>query len=146
MKIGFDCKLYRGDPLDDGAVSATGDIEVTTAKDVTLSHKADEVEASNRSSRYKKYLQGMIDGGIEVPFDYDTGDEHCMAFFTAALERKLLPLYVELDEGIGLDADFEIFMTNTDQPLAETEKITYSCKPSARAGREPDFVNNPPQA
>lgn len=144
MKLGFECKLFRGDPLEDGAVSATADIEVTSVKDVTLSHKADEVEASTRASQYKKYLQGMIDGGIDIPFNYDSEDIHCMAFLTAAIERKMLPLYVELDDGIGLDADFEVFIQNSEQPLTETEKVTFSCKPSARAGREPEFVNNPP--
>lgn len=141
IKIGFDCKLYRGEP---GVTGATGTIEVPTVKDTTLSHAADQIEASNRGSRYKKYLQGMIDGGIEVSFDYDTADTHCMAFLEASVERSLLPVYVELDEGIGLDADFEIFLNQSEQPLADTQKISFTCKPSAKAGREPAFVNNPP--
>lgn len=138
MKLGFDCKLYRSEP---GVITGEpATIEVTTVKDTSLVHLSDAVEILNRSSRYKKYLQGMIDSGIEVNFDFDSEDAHCMMFLEAAVEGTLLPLYVELDDGIGLDADFEVFMQELSQPLSELESLAFNCKPSAKAGREPNFI------
>ncbi len=146
MKIGFECKLYRGDP---GVHGITATIEVDTVKDTSLLYAAGPIEVKNRTSKYKKYLQGMIDSGIEVSFDFDETDAHCMAFLEASAEKTLLPLYIEFEEpvdaylGIGLDADFAIFFTNADQPLAELETASFTCKPSAKATREPVFVNDP---
>lgn len=138
MNLGFECKLYRGTA---GVKAAT---EVTTAKDVSPGFTADQVEASNRASSYKKYLQGMIDAGVEFNFDFDATDAHCMAFLTAAVNRTDLAVYVELATGVGLDMDCCIFTSSLDQPLADTQKISFTAKPSARAGREPNFINDPP--
>lgn len=132
--LGFECKLYRG------AAGAKASTEVTTAKDVTPGHTTDPVEASNRASAYKKYLQGMIDAGVEFNFEFDKDDAHCMAFLTAAVGRTDLAVYVELAVGVGLDMDCCIFTNSLDQPLADSQKISFSAKPSAKAGREPAFT------
>ena len=146
MKLGFECKLLRGEP---GVTGDTATLEVKTVKDTSLLYTPDQIEVKNRTSKYKRYLAGMIDSGIEVEFDYDTTDVHCMAFLEASVEGTILPLYIEFEEGneindgIGLDADFEIFLSNSDQPLAELQKVAFTCKPSAKADREPNFVNDP---
>ena len=134
MNLGFECKLYRG------AAGTKGATEVTTAKDVTPGHAADQIEASNRASAYKKYLQGMIDAGVEFNFDFSKDDAHCMAFLTAAVNRTDISVYVELAAGVGLDMDCCIFCGSLDQPLADSQKISFSAKPSAKAGREPIFT------
>lgn len=146
-KLGFECKLYRGTPVskgDDGKyqagfVAATEENEVNSVKDTKLTMAPDEVEASNRKSKFKKYLSGMVDGGIEMDFDHDSADPHQQAIMQCAVTDKILPIYIELDEGIGLEADFEIFMKESNQPLQETQKISFTAKPSANAGREPEF-------
>ena len=132
--IGFELKLFRGTS---GTKAAT---EVTTAKDVTPAHKADEVEASDRRSMYKKYIQGMIEAGVEFNFDFDKNDAHCMAFLAASINRTDISVYVELAAGVGLDMDACIFINSSDQPLAETEKISFNAKPSAKSSRGPNFI------
>ncbi|MDD5728827.1 MAG: hypothetical protein PHV59_09700 [Victivallales bacterium] len=134
MKAGFECKLYRG------AAGAKATTEVDTAKDVTPGHDIDQVEASNRKSAYKKYLQGMVDAGVEWAMDFDKNDAHCMAFLAAAINRTDLAIYAELDTGIGLDMDCRIFTSAFEQPLSDSEKITFQAKPSATAAREPNFL------
>ena len=147
MKLGFECKLYRGTPVSKavdgtypaGSVTVATANEVNSVKDVKLTLSPDEVEASNRKSKFKKYLSGMVDGGIEMDFDHDSADPHQQAIMECAFTDKILPLYIELDDGVGLEADFEIFMKESNQPLAETQKISFTAKPSADAGREPEF-------
>ncbi len=131
--LGFECKLYRG------TAGTKGATEVTTAKDVTPAHAADQIEASNRASAYKKYLQGMVDAGVEWNMEFDKDDAHCMAFLTAAVNRTDISIYVELAVSVGLDMDCCIFCNNLDQPLADSQKISFSAKPSAKATREPAF-------
>ncbi|MEI8244628.1 MAG: hypothetical protein WCI51_02290 [Lentisphaerota bacterium] len=133
-QLGFELKLYRGTS---GVKAAT---EVTTAKDVTPAHKADEVEASDRRSMYKKYMQGMIDAGVEFSFDFDKTDTHCMAFLAASVNRTDVSVYVELAAGVGLDMDACIFWQNSEQGLADVEKISFSAKPSAKSSRGPNFI------
>lgn len=146
MKLGFECKLYRGEP---GVAGVTATIEAKTVKDTSLLYTSDQVEVINRTSKYKKYIAGMIDAGIEVNFDFDETDTHCMAFLEASVEKTMLSLYIEFEEpvdlylGIGLDADFVISLSNAEQPLAERQKVGFTCKLASKSTREPNFVNDP---
>lgn len=131
--MGFECKLYRGTA---GTKAAT---LVDSAKDVTPAHNADQVEASDRKSAYKKYLQGMIDAGVEASMDFNKDDTHCMAFMTASVNRTDISIYVEMAVGVGLDMDCCVFIQNLEQPLADSQKVSFLFKPSAKATREPIF-------
>lgn len=132
--MGFECKLYRG------AVGSTASIEADTVKDVKPIYTPDEVEASNRKSKFKKYLQGMVDSGAEWDMDFDKDDPHCTAFLKAAVTSGALAIKVELDEGWYFDADCVIFMKENNQALADVQKVGFTAKPWANSPREPQFV------
>ena len=132
--MGFECKMFRG------ATGATATIECKTVKDVKPIFTPDEVEASNRASKFKKYLQGMVDSGAEWDMDFDKNDAHCAAFPKAAVTGGALAIKVELDEGWYFDADCVIFLKDNTQSLADVQKVSFSAKPWANATRDPQFI------
>ena len=131
VKIGLECKLYRGTA---GATAAT---EVKKVGDVTITLDKGEADVTTRDSNGWKQLRGTLkELSAEFNIKHDPTDATYLAFQDSYLNGTQLSLFFSDGDGNGPEADCEVFSFGEDQPLdgAVVNKVTV--KPTD-AGRAP---------
>jgi hypothetical protein len=96
--IGGDCKLYYDSA---SSVASPTWVLIPKAQDVNLPDSLEEVEASARHSKEKKYLGGQQDMGIEFGYLYDTADDTVFAFLRTAYINRTPIQVAEADGAIA---------------------------------------------
>lgn len=99
---GADCKLYYDSA---SSIASPTWVLISKAQDVSLPSSAEEVEASARHSKRKKYLSGQIDESITFGYLYDTAADTVFDFLRTA--------YLDGTEIQIADADGAIATTGT---------------------------------
>lgn len=137
LKLGFEAKLYIG------AAGSTPTTEAKNVKDVTVNLESAEVDASSRvSGKFKIYLSGLIDAGIEFKMNVDADDAVLTIIRTAWLARSPIAVKVELGDGMAFDSD--VIITNFTNEQTQEDVITYSVtlKPTMTdADRPPQIIS-----
>lgn len=119
LKLGFEAKLFIG------AAGVTPTTEAKNVKDVTINLESSEVDASSRQSgKFKIYLAGMIDAGIEFKMNVDADDPVLSTIRAAWLARNAIAVKVELGDGMAFDTD--AIVTNFTNEQAQEDVISYS--------------------
>lgn len=119
FKLGFESKLFIG------AAGSTPTNEAKNVKDVTLNLEAAEVDASTRKSgKFKVYISGRIDAGIEFKMNVDADDTTLPIIRAAWIGRSAIAVKVDLGDGMAFDTD--AIVTNFTNEQADEEVITYS--------------------
>ena len=105
MKIGLNCKFYRGDA---GSIATT---EVKNVRDVSTDLSLSTEDATTREAEGWEVIETILfSGNLEWEMlAKDTTDANLTAFRTAFLARTAIALAV-LDKvnGEGMDADYKI--------------------------------------
>lgn len=136
--IGLDCKLY----YNAGSYDTPDWVEVTIARDVTLSRTKGEADVSNRGSRFKKRKATLIDAGVTTEFVWDTENTQFQAFQEAfdndtPIECLVLDGDVEVAGSQGLRANMDVFKFDRSEPLEGAVMASIELKPTYDTANEP---------
>lgn len=96
---GLDCKLYYDSA---SSVASPTWVLISKAQDLSGPETAEEVEASARHSRFKKFLAGQIDGPIQFGYLYSTAASGSMDSVLTALKGAFVagtPLQFAVADG-----------------------------------------------
>lgn len=131
-KIGLNGKLHYSATL-------MGAIPVWTlfsnVRDLTLSLEAGEADVSTRASRFKMFLESLIDATVEWESVWDPSDTTLTALRTAFLAGNAVALAI-MDDLVatsgaqGLQADFIITQFGRNEPLADGMMVPITAKPA----------------
>lgn len=137
LKLGFEAKMYIG------PAGSTPTTEAKNIKDLTINLESAEVDVSSRASgKFKIYLPGLVDAGLEFKMNVDEDDTTLTTIRTAWLARTPIAAKVELGDGMAFDADFIITNFNNEQPLEEALTYSVTMKPTMTdATRPPQIVS-----
>ena len=133
-KIGFEAKIFYGVA---GTKAATELKHV--ADSVSLNIEKGSAEVAVRSSGWKKVLSGLKDASVEFTLAGDTSDAGFQAVQNAFFNDTPIALFIadSAENGVGLDADFEVISFNRTEGLEEVINYAVNVKPSANSAREP---------
>lgn len=135
LKLGFESKLYIG------PAGATATTEAKNVKDVTLDLESAEVDASSRASgKFKIYIQGRIDAGLEFKMNVDEDDTTLSTIRTAWLNRTAIAVKVDLGDGMAFDTDAIVTKFTNEQPDEEIISYSVSVKPTMVSADRPPQI------
>lgn len=135
LKLGFESKLYIG------AAGSTPSTEAKNVKDLTLNLESAEVDVSSRQSgKFKIYLSGLIDAGLEFKMNVDPDDATQTTIRTAWLARTAIAAKVDLGDGKAFDSDWIVTNFNNEQPLEEAIAYSVTLKPTMTSADRPPQV------
>lgn len=80
--VGLDCKATRSTGGSFGSPTWTGG-ELTQAQDVSIARERTEISASNRGSKFEKFLVGLKKYGVDIKLVRDNADTNQLALETA---------------------------------------------------------------
>ncbi len=131
MPVGFDAKLY----LNTGSYASPTWVEITEARDVSAPLDVNEVDNSDRGSKFKKYDAGQLDLSLTFNMTYRNGNTNFATLQTAVLGRSSLEFAV-MDGAIATSGSEGWRMTcvvlsqGLQQPLADGQTVDVSAKPT----------------
>ena len=129
IKLGLDCKLFRGTA---GTTAAT---EMKNVKNVTLNLEKAEADITTRAaSGWRVYAGTLKEASIEFEMLYDTEDADFTAILNAFLEGTALSMFVSDGSGNGLDCDVVITNCGQDQQLEEGVNVNVTARPTVTGG------------
>ena len=138
IKLGLDCKLYRGTA---GTSAAT---LMKNVKDVTVSLESGEADITTRAANGWRVSKATLkEGSLEFVMNYDTEDADMLAIQQAYFNNTAIALFASDGDGSGLDADFSITSFSIEQPLEEAMTVSVTAKPTnigGTAGRAPQWT------
>lgn len=140
IKVGLECKMYRG------AAGAIASILVKNIKDVTLNLENEEADVTTRAAEgWHMFVATLKNGSVEFAMNYDPDDADLAAITAAWNNRTPIALFVSDGEGNGLDADFVITQYNISEPLTEAREVSVTARPTnigGASGRAPNYISN----
>lgn len=138
--IGFSCVLSRNT----GTYGAPVWAVVENVRDATLKLEGSAADASTRFSRFREYVPGMLDVGLEFEANWDPSDTDFSTFLDAYTGSSSVPLLI-LDGGSavsgseGIRGEFLIESCTRNEPLGETVTASIVCKPIKNANAAPTW-------
>ena len=134
IKLGLDCKLYRGE------AGSTAETLMVNVKDVTLSLSTGTADITTRAAEgWRVSVATLKEGTISTTMLYDPEDADFQVVNDCFLNNKPLALFVTDGAGSGLDADFVVSQFEQAQNLEEGVTISVTFNPTL-AGRAPRYV------
>ena len=125
IKLGFECKLYIGTA---GSAPAT---ELKSISDVSLTLESSAVDATTRrTGKFKTYIPGMIDCGLEFKIHADADDANLTTLRTQWLARGAIAVKVDLGDGSYFQSDMIIENFSNDQATEDIVAYNVSLKPT----------------
>ena len=127
---GRDAHLY----LNTGTVSTPTWTEITEAMDFSAPMTADQINRSDRSTRFKLFAAGGIDLGVSFKFNYRNGSanfDSLWALFIAGCgaEFALMDGPIATAGSEGIRAGFMVFASSFEFPLEDGQTIDFELKP-----------------
>lgn len=104
-------------------------------RDLTLAMEAGEADVATRASRFKMYLEALIDASVDWESVWDGSDTTLTALRAAFLAGTPVALAI-MDDLVatsgaqGLQADFIITKFGRNEPLADGMMVPISAKPA----------------
>ena len=125
IKLGFECKLYIGTA---GSAPST---EAKSVTDVQVPFESSAVDATTRrTGKFKTYIPGMIDCGLEFKIHADADDANLTTLRTQWLARGAIAVKVDLGDGTYFQSDMIIENFSNDQATEDIVAYTVSMKPT----------------
>ena len=125
LQLGFEAKMFVG------PAGSTPTTEAKNVKELTINLESAEVDATSRASgKFKIYLPGLIDAGLEFKMNVDEDDTILTTIRTAWLARTPIAAKVELGDGMAFDADFIITNFTNEQSLEDVVAYSVTMKPT----------------
>lgn len=125
FKLGFEAKLFIG------TAGAAPSDELTNITDVSISLESPEVDVTARNSgKFKTYIPGMIDAGVEFSIFADADDTKLTQLRTAWLARTAIAVKVELGDNAFFQSDMIVSNFSNDQQTEEAISYQVTLKPT----------------
>lgn len=142
-KIGIDCKIYY---CEAGIAGTPVWTELTLVTNPSIEFAADEADASDRGSIFKKYLTGQIDAPLTIEMHRNVGHAGYQAFRDAFFNRTNIGVAMASGdiETIGTEyfqADWKVSSFPWSEPLNETGTISATLKIAGDSAEEPEIVD-----
>lgn len=121
-------------------------VEITIAKDVTISKSMDKKEDNCRggaADTFKKYLPGLIDLSVDLEVCHDTAHATWQAIEDAIENQSIIDVLF-LDDDIansgaeGVRFEGHVFEAENSQPLEDALVDSYTFAPSASSTEAPE--------
>ena len=139
IKLGLDCKLFRG------TAGSTANTEMTNVKNVTLNIEKGEADSTTRAAAgWKMSIATLKEASIEFEMLYDPTDADFLALQSAFFGGTAISIFVSDGSGGGLDCDAVVMNFNIDQSLEEAVTVSVTLKPTnigGANGRAPSWVS-----
>ena len=129
--LGRNARLYRNT----GTIATPVWTEVTEARDLQLPMAADQVEQSDRSTRFKLYDAGGIEMAFTGKLSYRSGNANCEALRDLMLENcaeqmALMSGDIATAGSEGIKAGMKCFNNSHDYPFTDGMSVDIELKPS----------------
>lgn len=136
--IGFSCVLSRNT----ASYATPTWVVVENVRDATLKLEGSAADASTRFSRFREYVPGMLDAGLEFEANWDPSDADFAAFLDAYTGSTTLELLIldgpsATNGSEGIRASFLVESCTRNEPLGETVTASIVCKPAKNADAAP---------
>lgn len=127
--LGWEAKLYY---MVGGQAGGGSWVELTNARDVTVTPADDEVEVTTRrSAGTKEFVQGLRDITIEGEMINDSTDPGFVAFKNAWLNRQVIGIRaLDVANGQGPQFDAIIPTFSRGEPLGDVQTISFTIRPT----------------
>ena len=134
IKLGLDCKLYRGE------AGENPEILMVNVKDVTLGLSTGTADITTRAAQgWRVSVATLKEGTISTSMLYDPDDADFAAVNDCFLHNKPLALFVSDGEGSGLLADFVVSQFEQTQNLEEGVGVSVTFNPTL-VNRAPRYI------
>ena len=125
IKLGFECKLYIGTA---GSAPST---EAKSVTDVQVPFESSAVDATTRrTGKFKTYIPGMIDTGLEFKIHADEDDSILSAIRTAYFNRGAIAIKVDLGDGYYFQSDMIVDNFSNAQSTGDIVAYDVKLKPT----------------
>ena len=125
IKLGFENHLYIGSA---GSAAAT---ELKNITDVAVNLESAEVDVTARNSgKFKTYIPGMIDAGLEFKIFADADDSSLTTLRNAWLGRSAISVKCELGDNAFFQSDMIVTNFTNDQATEAATAYSVSMKPT----------------
>ena len=134
-RIGLECKLYQAQAMtgETGPGDATW-TELTSARDVTVTLEASEVDMSSRRNGWNATRAAMRDATLEFELLWDGEDQAIQALRDAYLNGTKIALAamdgdISAEGSQGFVANFYITGFTRNEPMGEGVTVSVTAKP-----------------
>ena len=125
IKLGFECKLYIGTA---GSAPST---EAKSVTDVQVPFESSAVDSTTRrTGKFKTYVPGMIDTGLEFKIHSDEDDTILSTIRTAYFSRGAIAIKVDLGDGYYFQSDMIVENFTNGQETEGIVAYDVSLKPT----------------
>lgn len=127
---GRDAHIY----LNTGSVATPTWTEITEARDVSMPMTADQIEQSDRSTKFKLYSSGGIDLSVSFKMSYRNGSANFASLQSLFLtgcgaEFAIMDGPIATAGSEGVRGGFQVFSNSFDFPLSDGQTVDIELRP-----------------